>query len=364
MSFQAIENDIKSGAVNEPKPILLCGEESFLTDHYEKQLKALFSGSRDGVEGGAAAGLDTSVFDMKETDDEAVMADLDTYPMLSPLRVVIVRRHPGLSGKKAEIKETAESNDSGKKKDLLAEYIAAIPKESRLIFVSNDVSKTRVLYKAIAKHGTIYDFSRLDEDELRRFALKRFKAQETTIAFDVLDAFVFATGYLEKNADRDLFNLFTVEKEAFKLASFVRAEGRNAITHADLEECMPGILRTDVFAMLDAISAGRKAEAIRLLENSLAGGENLFRLLNLFTGHFEIMLGYKELSAAGHPPSKITQILGERSDWRVKKLGDFAKRFDTKKLQWIVGRLYDTERDIKSGDISERMALTVLLAEI
>ena len=127
---------------------------------------------------------------------------------------------------------------------------------------------------------------------------------------------------------------------------------------------MPGILRTDVFAMLDAISSGNKAQAVGLLENSLAGGESVFRLLSLFTGHFEIMLGYKELSAAGHSSPKITQILGERSEWRVKKLGGFAHHFDNAKLKWIVGRLYDTERDIKSGDIPERLALTVLLAEI
>jgi len=350
MSYQAIENDIKSGAVDRAVPILLYGEEAFLTDHYERQLTALFSGSDDN-----ANSLDVSVFYMDEAEDDAIMASLDTFPMLSALRVVVVKGHPGFSGQKAG------AEDAAKKKNLLAEYLAKIPDSSRLIFVNNNVNKTRVLYKAIAKHGIIYEFTRLGESELRNFSLKRFKEKGVNITPDVLDAFVFATGYLEKDTERDLF---LVEQDAHKIADFVLAGGRDVITNQDIEECMPSILRTDVFAMLDAISAGRKGAAINLLENSLAGGESVFRLLSLFTGHFEIMLGYKELSAGGLSAAKITQILGERSEWRVKKLGGYAQRFDTAKLQWIVGRLYDVERNIKSGDIPERLALTVLLAEI
>jgi len=351
MSFKEIENDIKSGAVDRPFPILLYGEEIFLTNHYEKLLTSLFSGS--GSEAGNS--LDISVFHMDEADDDTVMAALDTFPMLSQRRVVIVKAHPGLLSQKSD------AGIDPKKENLLAGYIAQIPITSRLIFISNNVNRTRVLYKAIAKHGTVYEFKRLDEAALRRFALKRFQSRGTDISSDVLDAFVFATGYLEKDTDRDLY---TVENDAKKLASFVLAEGRTVIGHSDLEECLPGILRTDVFAMLDAISTGHKAEAVRLLENSLAGGESVFRLLSLFIGHFEIMLGYRELSAKGHPPAKITQILGERSDWRVKKLGGFAQRFNTEKLQWILSRLYNVERTIKSGDMQERLALTVFLAEL
>jgi len=275
--------------------------------------------------------------------------------MLSRSRVVIVKSHPGLSGQKAGTEE------GGRKKNSLAEYLAEIPDTARLIFSSNDVNKTRALYKAIVQHGTVYEFTRLDEAGLRNFALKRFKARGTNITPEVLDAFAFATGYLENDTDRDLFS---VDNDTYKIASFVLAEGRNVIERSDLEECLPGVLRTDVFAMLDAISSGRKAVAIRLLENSLAGDESAFRLLSLFTGHFEIMQGYKELKAKGHTSAKITAILGERSEWRVKKLGGFAERFDAKKLRWILGRLYDMERAIKSGDMPERLALTVLFAEL
>ena len=352
MGFRTIESDIESGRVNAAVPILLYGEEHFLVDFYEKKLKSLFSGTSN---------LDLSIFYGDEASDDAIMGALETFPMLSPLRIVVVKGHPGLSGQTSSDKSTGNVVSHTKGKDELAGYIAQIPETSRLIFASDKINKTRVLYKAINKSGLVYEFTRLEENDLRTFILKRFKALGTNITTNVLDEFIFATGYLEKDSDKDLF---TVENDVLKTASFALSEGREVVVQSDIEECMPGVLRTDVFAMLDSISSGKKAEAVRLLENSLASGESVFRLLSLITGHFEIMLGYKELSAQGHRPNEITQILGERSDWRVKRLGNFAQRFDDEQLKQTLMKLYNMEGSIKSGDIPERLALTLLFAEI
>ena len=373
MGFRTIESDIKSGKINSALPILLYGEEHFLVDFYEKKLRALFFGNLDeagnvgeNAQSSDASNLDLSVFYGDEEPDDAIIGALDTFPMLSPMRIVVVKEHPGLSSPKNSATSSAEDSKGEnivqtKRKDELADYIAHIPETSRLIFASEKINKTRVLYKAINKSGLVYEFTRLEELDLRQFIIKRFTALGVNITTDVLDEFIFATGYLEKDSDRDLFS---VENDVSKTAIFSLAEGRTVVTQADIEECMPGILRIDVFAMLDAISSGKKAEAVRLLENSLASGQNVFQLLSLVTGHFEIMLGYKELNAKGHNQKEITKILGGRSEWRVKRLGDFSRRFDEEKLKQILMKLYDMERSIKSGDIADTLVFTVLFAEI
>ncbi|MDR0874930.1 MAG: DNA polymerase III subunit delta [Clostridiales Family XIII bacterium] len=343
--FREIEADIKSGAADQAAPILLFGEEIFLTAHYEHLLVRLFSGADDGVPE-AASELDTSVFRGGEDSDDDILSALDTFPMLSPHRVVVVKNHAGLS---------SEGKTS------LPDALAAIPETSRLIFTAGNVNRTRALYKAIAKYGKVYEFTRLSEFDLKAFVQKRFRAMGVSVSPDLLADFCRATGYLEKDSDGDLFG---VENEAKKLAAFALASGRTEITGADLAECLPDILRTDAFAMLDAISSGRKGKAIELLENSLASGESAFRLLSLIIGHFEIMLGYKELHTQGHGAADIVRILRERSDWRVKKLGGFAERFSEADLHHAMRRLYDAEKDIRSGDIPERLALTLIFAEI
>ena len=377
MGYESIENDIKSGAIDKAAPILLYGEEHFLVDFYEKKLSALFSGKLDengdvsGANEGNVPNLDLCVLYGNESEDDEIIGALDTYPMFSPLRVVVVRGHSGFSGSsgsgQAGSGKSSKSDAEGdgfkqsKKKDTLSDNISQMPDTSRLIFTADKINKTRALYKAIAKSGTVYEFTRLDENSLLKFVKKRFRKMNVQIEQEVLDAFVFANGYLEKNSDVDLYS---VENDVYKVSSFALSEGQTSITLPIVEECMPSILRTDVFAMLDALSTGKKSIAISLLENSMASGENVFRLLSLLTGQFEIMLGYKELSAQGHSSSEITKILGERSDWRVKKLGGYAGRFDVENLQKILLKLYETEANIKSGNISERLALTVLIAEI
>ena len=344
MDYKGIHKDIESGVLDKATPILLCSEEQLLLDFYEKLL----------LESYGADPIDVSVFYGNDTDDglldEKIINALDTLPMFSPARVVIIRNHPKLV------------NWKGKG---LSDFLVKIPDTSRLIFFSNTAGadkKSLAFYKDIEKTGKVYDISRLTETGLKQFALKRFKQAGTEISLDLLDAFIYATGYMEKDSGVDLF---MVENDAYKLAYYVAAEGRKSILLPDLEECLQGFLRTNDFAMLDAISLGKKAEAVRLLENTLTRDENtLFHLLSLYIGHFEIMLGYKELSATGLSSSQITTTIGQSSEWRVKKLGDFAQRFDKNKLEWILSRLYEMDRDVKSGDIKARDALTVLIAEM
>ena len=358
MDYRRINEDIKSSAVDKAAPILLISEELLLLDFYEKRL----------IESFGADPLDVSVFSGVEADspfDDEIMNALDTYPMFSPVRVVIVRNHPKLSGRKAKEDDPPASKAKKTGRELPA-YIAQLPETARLVFTATAVNKTLSLYKAIDKHGMAYEISRLEEPDLRAFALKRFKKAGVELAPDVLNAFINATGYNENSNRKDIrVDLFMVENDAARLAYYVAAEGRTEVTLSDVEECLPGILHTDDFAMLDAISLGKKAEAIRLLENALAQDEDtMFLLLALFIGHFEIMLGYKELSSAGMNTNEITSALGQRSEWRVRKLGGYAQRFEKRKLEWILGRLYETDSDVKSGNILPRDALTVLLAEI
>jgi DNA polymerase-3 subunit delta len=366
--FRGIEDDLKTGGIDRAAPILLCGAEVFLVDHYEKKLAERFGG-------GASAFLDLNVFRGGEAKDEEIMSACDTVPMLAPRRVVIVKNHPGLSGGSGAggpAGASAVSSAGGgasrgrgagktQKNSGLEGYLPALPETVRLIFTAAGVNKTRTLYKALAKAGRVYEFSRLSEDEARSFARKRFKAMGLAIPFGRLGEFLAQTGYLDKDSETDLFG---VANEAAKLGAFVRAEGRGEVTSEDIAECLSGTLQTDVFAVLDAISNGRKAESVRLLENSLALGESPFRLLSLFTGHFEIMLGYKEMQEKGYSPSKMMSVFNMKNDWRLKRLGGFASRFSKEKLRAILHRLYNIDGDIKSGNISDRLALTLLIAEM
>ena len=186
MGFRTIENDIKSGVLNKAAPVLLCGDEQFLVNYYEHKLVALYAGREDSAadDNSSLSELDISVFYGDEADDDAITAALDTFPIFLPARIVLVRNHQGFQsaggasnrgsgGKSKSASETASENIT-QKKNGLADFIIRIPETARLVFTAGGVNKTRALYKAIAKHGTIYEFARLNEADLVNFVRKRF----------------------------------------------------------------------------------------------------------------------------------------------------------------------------------------------
>jgi DNA polymerase-3 subunit delta len=349
-AFKTIESEIRDSAFCEVRAVLLCGDEGYLVDHYGHRLREMF------VTPGAEL-IDFSRVDIHGNDiDEFVsnvIAACDTLPMLSVRRVVLASISPG--------EERALSLVGAKK---LAEYIPLIPQTSMLLLLTSSVPKNSALYKAFASHGRSYEFGRLGRDDLRNFISGRFKRTGLHTTREVLNEIISASGYFDRNPRSDLF---IVASDVATIASYAKggaSAGRPDITLADVAACMGSSVEADVFAMLDAVSTGRKGDAIELICNIADRGENTFGLLALLTAQFEIMLGYSELRALGESMSGIMKTLGVNSEYRLRKAADFAVKYTDDRLAELLRRLYRVERDIKSGLYGERLALTMFVAEM
>jgi DNA polymerase-3 subunit delta len=375
-TFKTIESDLAGGALREIRAALLFGEEGYLTDHYEHALRGLY------VSQGMEA-LDFSRISWDAKDVPGTVADTiaacDTLPMMSGRRVVLVSVAPG-----------DEKSLSAADAKLLAAYLASVPDTTLLIMVSASVPKNSALYKAFASHGRAYEFTRLGRPDLIAFVKSRFKRSGAAISPDVVSEIIKVSGYLDRDAQGDLFRHGS---DIAHIIGYIRgaaadgetaaaaagqtaadADGKTAadgqtggpvtVTLADVAACMGTSIETDVFAMLDAVSSGRKGDAMELLRNITARGENAFGLLALLTGQFEIMLGYRELKERRASMPQIMDALGVKSEFRLRKAAGFADRYDAGRIADLLHRLYRVDRDIKSGLYGERLALTMFVAEM
>ena len=371
--FKAIEQELKSGRIDEARVFLLCGSESFLVRHYEGLLTERFAADDP-------TGLNISVHYGDEADEGGILADCETVPMFAPRRVVLVRNPAGLAtGKEDEDKGTAGKGAAGTadevfagkgagrgsaaaKASSLADGLPRIPETTKLILTAGAANKGRALYKAVAKAGKIFEFDRLSSEELIAFAKKRFRQARLEIGEPVLEDFLARTGYMDRDSQTDLFK---VDGEAQKIAIYVRSEDRASVTAQDLDDCLGENLQTDVFQLVDAISAGDKSRAIRLLEYRLESGESVFALLTRVISQFETMLGWKEMEEkGGYSAARRLELLPVNHEWQMKKLGGISRNYSMGELCAILRRLYALDRDIKSGNVPERLALTLLVAEI
>jgi len=375
-TFKTIESDLAGGAVREIRAALLFGEEGYLTDHYERILRGLYVAP--GMES-----LDFSRIGWDARDVAGTVADTvaacDTLPMMSEKRVVLVSVSPG--DEKSLGAADAKS---------LAKYIASVPDTTLLILASASIPKISALYKSFAAHGRAYEFARLGRPDLIAFVKSRFKRAGAVVASDVVSEIIKVSGYLDRDAQSDLFRLgsdianiigyakggdaaegkvdeavpVTLAEMSLSDSVVQKTDGTVVVTLADVAACMGTSIETDVFAMLDAVSSGRKGDAMELLRNITARGENAFGLLALLTGQFEIMLGYRELKDRRISMTEIMGALGVKSEFRLRKAAGFADRYDAGRLADLLHRLYRVDRDIKSGLYGERLALTMFVAEM
>jgi DNA polymerase-3 subunit delta len=352
-AFKAIESDLQDGRLDAVRAVLLCGDEPYLVDHYEHRLRDIF------VAPGAEL-LDLTRIDMQANDIDTsvsnVIAACDTLPMISKRRLAILSVPAG--------DERAAAQSAAKK---LAEYIPNLPPTALLILVTASLMKNSALYKAFVSHGKVYEFARLERGDLRAFISGRFRRAGALAPREVVDEIINTSGYMDRNPRCGLFD---VASDVSNIASYAAGgnhdseDGTAPVTLADVTACMGTSIETDVFAMLDAVSAGRKGDALELVCNISGRGENAFGLLALLTAQFEIMLGYSELNATGRSSSEIMKTLGINSEYRLRKAAGFTSAYTQDRLAALLRRLYRVERDIKSGLYGERLALTMFIAEM
>ncbi|MDR2163553.1 MAG: DNA polymerase III subunit delta [Clostridiales Family XIII bacterium] len=355
-AFKTIESDIERGILFSARALLLFGEELYLVDHYERII-------RDKYISSGAEAIDCTRVDWDAKDVagavSSIVAVCDTLPMISERRVVLVSVSPG-DEKSLGFVDTKP----------LASYISSVPETTILIIKSASFPKNSVLYKALDGYGKAYEFTRLDRCDLPAFIRGRFKRAGAVAPPEVVSEIIKVSGYLDREPRSDLFRL---SSDAEKIAAYARGgrdidgtETTEAVppvaTMSDVAACMGTSLETDVFAMLDAVSADRKGESLELLCNITSRGGNAFGLLALMTGQFEIMLGYREMRDKGASMDEIMKALSIKSGFRMKKAAAFADRYGADRIAQLLHRLYRVDRDIKSGLYSERLALTMFVA--
>ncbi|MDR0817481.1 MAG: DNA polymerase III subunit delta [Clostridiales Family XIII bacterium] len=346
-SFRKIERDLKSDAFAGARVVLFVGAEGLLAETYERRLRERFVMA-------AAETLDYARLDGEEVMADDIILACDTLPMMSERRVVSVLHMHG--------DEKSLASVSAK---TLASYINDIPSQTLLIITAQTFSKRSALYKQIEKAGLVYAFDRLERGDVSAFIKGRFRRAGLDAPGGVINEILSVSGYLERDSESDLYELDSAVRQIASYAAGVGGAGATGqVTMADVAACMGTSTETNVFALLDAVSAGRKGDAIELVLNITARDENTFGLIALLTGQFEIMLGYREMKEQKKSIPEIAKALNIKSEWRLRKAAGFADKYQVRRLMELLDRLYRVDTDIKSGLYKEGLALTMFVAEM
>jgi DNA polymerase-3 subunit delta len=215
----------------------------------------------------------------------AIVESARTFPMMGDRRVVIVLRaekilKPKRRGKVVEEAEPASDDDepSGDA-DVLEAYVTAPESRNVLVFVANDVDRTRRLYKTIQKHATIVECWGLKGARDARLDLRQVaRTAEALVLQAVADAGQqIDSAAARLVAERAGTDIATLRGDVDRLLLY--AAGKSKIDLKDVQEVVSAETAQDDWAVTTAIQRGDTAEALRQIALALESGSVPYMIL-------------------------------------------------------------------------------------
>ena len=280
--------------------------------------------------------LDLASLTAPETD--ALIAACETMPFMSPMRVVLLRDQPGLTGR-------AEADEA------LCEYMERVPPSCLMLIVSHGTADRRKrLPKAMDKLGHVVRFDPMGEAELRDWIIERFarlgktcdpRAARELMTVSGTDSTLLAgeTDKLAAMAEEDFIPVELVSRAATRTGEY------------------------NVFRMVDAIVDGRAAQAVALMRELLTGGQEPLGLLAMMLRQYRLLRNVKILQIEKVPRQSYDSRLSLQS-FQTDRLVSQASRLSGREVRDALNTCLDTEYLVKSGRLNDRAGLEAALIRI
>ena len=329
--FQAI----KQG--NYPLVCLMEGPEEYIKQTALDRLeKALLP---PGLEA-----LNESILENPEADQ--VIAAVETLPFMAERRLVIVKESGLLTGKMKDEQENAQK---------LCEYLEHLPDTACLLFyVRGKADGRKKLYTALKKRQAIVSFDALSDQELTRWIIQTLKSFGKVTTPDTAQQLAFTVGH----------DTALLKSELEKLAA--HAGEREEVLPEDIAQVAVKSVECTVFEMVDALVAGKSAQAFTLLENLLRTGGERVGILAMIQRQYRILYHLKAMAASRVAPGQMASQLGI-PPFAVTRSQRQAQNYTLEELKTAMDLCIDTDYRIKSGQLNqegavEKVMLTLMAA--
>ena len=319
--MRIINEDIKSGKYK--RVYLIYGEEDYLKKQYKDKLKeAITLGDT----------MNYGYFEGKGIDVNALIEMSETMPFFADYRLIIVEN----------------SGFFKNANDKIIEYVEKIPESTVIVFVESEIDKRGKLYKRVKDKGHDCEMAVQTPAVLEKWILGILTREEKKITREALNYFLSISGSDMTNIYSELEKLicYCMDKEAIEISDI------NAVTTEQIS--------AKIFDMIDALGYKNQKRTLDIYYDLISTKEPPMRILFMLTRQFNIMLQVKELSEQGMGQKDIASKLSMQP-FIVGKAMKQTGNFKGNTLRAAIKEAVDMEKDIKSGNIDEKMGVELLL---
>jgi DNA polymerase III subunit delta len=324
--------------------IFLYGEDAFRSN-----LKLLALREKFLLSDTSASGLSVVDYGEKAKENVKLIDILESANLLSPKRLVMVKR----------IISQGTKDDQENMLAFLKKKRKKIEEDRDLIILfweDNLNQKKNALFQFLTseKDGIKQqEYKKLVGVKLEQWILKRIQELfgKATISQKALEKLIVFCG----NDTRIINN------EILKLANFC---DKRTIQEKDVEDLVQASLASNIFSIIDAVAEGRKKDALLLMHRHLEKGEDPFYLFSMLAYQLRNMLKIADLKENfGYSEGEIMRV-SQMHPFVVRKSLNQIRNFPFAKLVKLYQKLSRLDVMMKTGKIEAELALDKFIAEM
>lgn len=283
-----------------------------------------------------AAPFDYAEYSARDTQVERIFETVNTFPMLSKRRLVIV----------SELEQLAETEHE----KLLSSLDFLLP-SSLLVLIAEELDHRKKLYKTIKDKGCIVEFPKLKGPVLTRWVETFVRKNGYRISSSTADKIVHLAGS----------DLQSLAGEVEKLFLFTGKEKQ--ITDHAVDDLVRSSRQHGIFELINNLGKGDRAGALDSLSNLLSMGEHPLVITAMMARHSRQVLIVKECIQKGmnyRDAGAAAQI----PPFLLDKFTRQARSMDLDTVHMMHSGIADIDLRLKSSSVDARTLLEVFICTL
>jgi DNA polymerase III subunit delta len=324
LTSDSLNQQLKSGDI---QPVyLLLGPEVYQRDRTVKLIRKTLL----PIE---SLGFDYAEFPGKTTPMAHIIEAVNTFPMLSKVRLVLVTD--------IDCAPAAEHEP-------LLQYLERPARRGVLVLVAEGLDKRTILAKRLLDQACVVEFPLLKDYALKTWANEYIRHQGCQISSGALDRLIAISGQ----------ELMPLVNEIDKLILYI-GDGKT-IADSLIGQMVVASHQNKLYELTEAIGKKDRKTALRILANVLESGEPALKVLAAMAGHFRQVLIAREALDAGLDARAAAAAAQSDPRW-ADRLARAARAVDPESAREMCRKSAEADRRIKSTGLKEKLILESLI---
>jgi DNA polymerase-3 subunit delta len=281
-------------------------------------------------------GRQPEAYDASETGPEAVISACNSYSLFGDGPFVLVKNLDAWNAAQ---------------KAVIVNYLENPSPGTYLVLLGKKLGAREKLFAAAKKTGEVHNFEQPTGRALVEWIVERAKKLGLDLPEDVARSLI----------ERCSGDKMRLARETEKLALYV---GEGEATHEDVEVLCPSDVQSNIFTFVDALAAGERSKALKLLEDLIGSGEPPLRVTYMVRRQFRLVAQARTLFEHGASYGEVAKEL-KVPPFVARKLEEQARELGEEDLERALALILDLERGLKGGsDLGDELQVELAILKL